>query len=347
MNSIAVYIGDTAVYWSSVLIVLGTAAGFLLSYSIYTSHSGRGSGMWVMLAFSIVLGVLLSRLIHAWCHQEQYDGLYKALTDYSAGSYFLPGALLGVMLAALLVRGMRFAESSAGLLDAAAPGLALTVAFIRLSALFTTACRSRITVMRPKLRRLPFASQVTTATGGTEYRFATFFFMFMLMLLAMVLLLFFYYRHHSDRMKNTCPREGHVFRLFLLLYCMTELVLDSTRFDSTFPYFSVLGFLNKYASFISLTQLFAAITILVLQIFYMKRSAAANGRKWYHYVLWVVYVLSLAGTGISEYMVQRHSNMYPTFYLTMSISVLIMAGTVITAYLTCRQRRYSDDAELY
>ena len=40
------------------------------------------------------------------------------MTHYSSGGFCLPGVLLGVLLAALLVRALGFADSSARLLDA-------------------------------------------------------------------------------------------------------------------------------------------------------------------------------------------------------------------------------------
>ena len=46
----------------------------------------------------------ICRVIHWYCHFEQYNGIWGALTDYSTGSYCLPGALLGVWLAALIVK---------------------------------------------------------------------------------------------------------------------------------------------------------------------------------------------------------------------------------------------------
>lgn len=344
MNSvIAIYFGNTVIYWSSIIIVLGTLAGFCLAYAIYTSHSGRGSTMFVMFAFAIVFSVLISRLIHFYCHQEQYDSLFSAMTDFSGGSFFMPGVILGVWLAAAVTSTLGFASSPAHILDATVPGLALVFSFIRLSALFTTSCRGKITISTPSLRHLPLASAVTSASGTTEYRFATFFISAILFMLSAFLLISFYYRHHNDRMKAPCRRYGHVARRFIIYYGIIELVMDSTRNDSTFPYFSIVQTLNRFASFVSLTQLFAAISILAVFIWYSKRSVAANGRKAMHWILWVLYTISLAGAGVSEYMVQRHGDMYAVFYTTMSVSALLMALTVILMYKSCRVKNDGDN----
>ena len=42
--SIAACVGSTFLYWNGIIIAFGIAAGFLLMYSLYTAHSGPGSG---------------------------------------------------------------------------------------------------------------------------------------------------------------------------------------------------------------------------------------------------------------------------------------------------------------
>ena len=54
MNQIAVCIGNTFIYWSSVIIFLGIAACFALTYSLYTSHGGRGSALWLLLPLALL-----------------------------------------------------------------------------------------------------------------------------------------------------------------------------------------------------------------------------------------------------------------------------------------------------
>ena len=339
MNAaIAACIGSTFLYWSGMIIAVGIAAGFLLTYALYTAHSGRGSGLWVMLVFTLVIGIPASRLIHFYFNKEQYAGLVSALTDYSGGSFWLPAALLAMIPAAFLVRALHFPGTAGEMLDAAAPGAALAVAMIRFSALFGTSCRSMIVVTSPFFQTYPFADAVTDAKGNAVYHFASFFIMALLMLFVMLAMLIFYFRHHADRMAVPCSRSGNVARLFLVLYCAVELVIDSTRADSSYLNFSFLQFLNPYVSFVSLTQLFAAVSMLAVMIYYSRCSAAANGATLKWKLLLVIWVLALVGVGVSEYLVQRYTNRYALFYLTQSISALLMAATVIIMYITCRQK---------
>ena len=144
MNPIAISIGTDAIYYSAIVISLGIAACFCISYSLYTTYAGNGRALWVLLPIATVFSLLLCRFLHWYCHAEQYSGLVGALLDYSGGGYVLPGALLGTWLAARLVKRLGFTDSVERLLDAVAPGAALGIAFIRLSALFNNSCRTKL-----------------------------------------------------------------------------------------------------------------------------------------------------------------------------------------------------------
>ena len=251
--------------------------------------------------------------------------MFDALTDYSTGSYCLPGALLGVWLAAFLVRKLKFAPSTGALLDAAAPGMALAVAFIRLSALFNSSCRSKITFSSPLLQHLPFASAVTNSSGGVDYRFATFFVQFIIMLLMTLALIRFYGRRRSVPMLSG-SRDGNVARMFLLWYSAVELVMDSTRYDASFMPFN---------NFVSLVQVLGALCILGVLIYYSIHGVRARGRSMVNFALWFGFFLAVAAAGMSEYMVQRYGNWYPACYAVMSLCVYLMTLLVKQMYLRC------------
>ena len=339
MNPIAIYSGSIVIYWSAVIIMLGVAAGFFMSLSLRATQGGESAALWIFLPMAVLLSVFFSRVIHWYCHLEQYSGFIGAMTDYSVGSFCLPGMLLGIFLAAVIVGRIGLTDSVAGLLDTLAPGTALTVAFIRLSALFNSSCRSKIIVTKPALQHLPLAAPLSSASGVTEYRFATFYVQFLIMLVVCVLLLRFFYRRRELPMRDGGTGEGDTARIFLLLYSAVEIVLDSTRYDSSFFHFTFLKGLNPYAGFISLIQLIAAISILCVLIHYSKRSVRAGSLRAYHWVIWAVFVLCLAGIGVSEYMVQRHGDWYMGCYAVMSASALAMAFAVYRMYLSCCEER--------
>lgn len=343
MNEIAIYSGSVVIYWSAIIIVLGVVAGFFLSLSLYTSRGGRASAMWVFLPLAALLSVLFSRLIHWYCHLEQYAGFISALTDYSVGSYCLPGMLLGVAVAAWIVSRTSLADGAAGILDAAGPGEALCIAFIRLSALFNSSCRGKIIISTESLQHLPLASELTSTSGTAEYRLATFFLQFLFMLIVTLLLVRFFARRGNAPMKGAESSEGHTARLFLVLYSAPELLFDSTRYDSSFFHFTLLKGLNPYAGFVSLIQVIAAVTVLCVLIHYSKASVRANGLKVYHFLLWLLFAASVGGVGISEYLVQRHGDWYMRCYAAMGLSCIAMILSVWFLYLSCRRRAEAEE----
>ena len=330
MSEIAISIGTHTIYWSSILIVLAAAACFALTYALFTSHGGRGSALWLMLPVAVALSVVLSRFLHWYCHEEQYAGFWRAMTDYSSGGYCMPGVLLGTALAALLVRLLGLTSNVRRLFDCLAPGAALGLALIRLSSLFTSADRGKILVKNPLFRRLPLASPITTISGGTEYRFATFFIQFLLMLLLCFLLLRFFDKRRRFPMKAGQPRDGHVALMFLIGYSAIELVLDSTRYDASFA---------RFNGFVSIVQILSAVTLLAVLIVYSVRSVRANGLGRVHWLLWVGFLLAVGATGFLEYLVQRYGNWYLPCYAGMSLTSSLIALVDYRMYLTVCDNR--------
>ena len=323
-NLISVYVGTTVIYWSAIVICLGVCAWFCLSSALYTAAGGRVTAMWVCLPLGCVLSLAFSRFLHWYCHVEQYTGLAGAFSDLGLGSYCMPGVLLGVILAAVIVWVFRLAPSLPPLLDALAPGAALGIAIIRLSAPFNSSCRGTIIITDPRYQRLPLGSGVSAGSGGVEYHFATFFVYFLLLMALTVLLLVFYFRSRRRRLKSG-PRHGHTAILFLLLYSAMDLVLDSTRYDSSF---------FRSNGFVSVAQIISALCILAILAYYSAHSIRANGLRLYHWIIWAVYLATVGGTGYLEYLVQRHGNWYLACYSGMSVCCAAMALTVCCMYRT-------------
>ena len=343
MNSAAICLGSLVIRWNGIIIFFGILAGFFLSYAIYTAHSGRGSVMWVMFALSIVSGIVLCRILHFWCNQEMY-GSFADVFDGDAGGFFLPVLPLAVAASALLACRFGFGASVNAMLDATAPGLALSLAFIRLSHLFSDVCRSKIRLSSLGFHSLPLAAKVTDAAGNTEFRFASFFVSFMILFAAAIALTAVFYSMRQKGMKLPCPRYGHIWRLFALIYYSSELFIDSTRADSTFAYFKFFAGLNKYAAFVSLAQIAAAVAVALVFIFYFRCSVSANGKKAYQKIFAVMFILGLGGTGISEYLVQRHGNLFYRYYGLMIASILILDAAILLLLRSCRIGRQKNDS---
>ena len=331
MNPIAFSVGSHAVYWSALMIALGVAVCFTMTAALFTSHGGRGEALWLLLPLALLFSVPLCRLLHWYCHIEQYERFWKAMTDYSSGGYVITGALLGTALAGLLVRALGFTGNVHRLFDCLAPGAMLGIALIRLSALFDDSCRGKIVVSDPAFQRLPLASPVNTVDGGTEYRFATFFVQFLILLVLFFLLLRFFQKRRRWPMKAGQPRDGNVALMFLAWYSATELVADSTRYDSSFM---------PINGFVSLVQVVSALALLAVLIVYTVRSVRANGRLARRWFLWIGFWLSVAGTGVVEYLIQRHGDWYLFCYPMMTLCCLVTVLMIYGMYATvCGKRR--------
>lgn len=338
MNPIAIYTGDLTIYWSGIIIAIGIAVALTMTLALYPMSGRNNAAVWVMFPFALFFSVIFARIIYWYCHIEQYDSIRQALLDYSTGSFCLPGVILGTWLGALVARMLNLTDSAGRLLDAASPGMALCIGIIRLSALFNNSVRSHIIITDKVFQRLPTAIAFTDSAGNTNYRFATFCVQALLMLLVAILLLVFYCDHRDDRLRGG-NKGGNVARHFLLYYGAVEIIMDSTRYDSHLYHFTFIKRLNPYASFISVAQVFAAVTILCVLIHYLKISVKARGWKWYHVVLLLMYLGSLIGAGyFGEYKVQR-TGLYARCYIIQSISLLVMVWVVCTLYRTCKAKK--------
>ena len=338
MNPIAYLSGGRGLYWAGLIPALGLAAGLCLTLALYPRYNRHNTAVWVFFPFAVVLSAFFARVIYWYCHIEQFPSFLDALLDWNTGSYALPGVIGGVWLAAWIVTRFGLVQRAGRLLDAVAPGLSLSLAFIRLSELFNTTCRSRITVRAPLFQRLPFAMASTDSSGTVTYPLAVFFLSFLLLLGVTVLLVRFYLRYRRYPMIDGTRVNGNVFRMFLLLWGVTEILVDSLRYDSCLIHFTFLKTLNPYASFISIGQIFAAVSILCVLIHFTRIRRRGEGFQPKVLLGWLVYLLSLLGVGFfGEYRVQRSAN-YLLCYPIMILSLAVMALVVWWMYRGCEYR---------
>jgi prolipoprotein diacylglyceryltransferase len=209
------------------------------------------------------------------------------------------------------------------LLDCTAPGLLVLILLIRLSALFNSSCRGKMSVNRPALQHLPLASQIRDAAGNTEYRFATFFIEAILLAVLLVVLLSLFSKLRGAAAKNGKSGSGSVWMMFLLWYSALEIVMDSTRYDSSFA---------RVNGFVSVVQTFCGLMMLAVLVWYSVRAVKADGLKAYQWLIWSVWLVLLGGAGVSEYLVQRHGNWYLSCYYLMSSCLVIMSWLTYRMY---------------
>ena len=315
MSGAMLTIGSLSLYRSALVIALGALSCFALMRALYPK-GGSPAALWLFAAADLILTVLLCRFLHFYCHAEQYASFWKAMTEYSTGGYVLVGAIPAAIGAAYIVKLAGLTQNPSRLLDCFAPGAVLAAAFIRLSALFNSTCRGKIAVRRPLLQHLPLASPVTSSSGAEDWRFATFFVEFLLLGFVFFLALRFFLRRRRQAMKAGQKRDGNAALFALLCASAVELLCDSTRYDSSFMHFN---------GFVSISQMACAVCILAVLVIWSVRSIRANGRGFFHWAIWAGWFFSLALTGISEYLVQRHGDWYLSCYAAMALGCWLMA----------------------
>jgi len=311
MEQIAFIAGETILYWSSVLTALGAAAATCLFGALYLEKTRNWLGTAMMIPLSAVFSLVLSRLIHWYCSSSAYSSFFTAMTDYSSGGYALIGVFAGSFLAAALLRLCRIVDNLPELLDTAVLAGSAGIAIGRLASFFNASDRG----MPVNSTRLPIAAtSVNTITGITEYHFATFLFQAMVAGLIFLGLLIFRLWLHKKRRSF---KHGDTCLLFLLLYCASQALLDSTRYDSLFL---------RSNGFVSLVQILCALGIVAITVVFSLRMVRSVGWRYWFLAFWIPQAALLGGAGYMEYYVQRHGDQALFAY---SIMGSCLAGFVI------------------
>ena len=343
-NAIAVYLNSIVIYWSSVAVFFGALIFVTVTLSLWRTKRNRPAALGCFFPLAIVFSFAFSRLFHWYFNMEQYSSgfgtstfssITTAFTNFRVGSYCLPGVIIGLCLAAWIVKLLGFCSSSGRLLDFAAPGACLLVAFIRLSALFNGSCIGKRPVTIEVLQRLPFCIAVTDPAGNVSYRVAVFLLEAVLMVIAYFIVMGFCRNNRTVQMYYPCKSAGNVWRVFLICYSCIEIVTDSLRTDSPLMHFTFLTKLNAYSAFISFAQVTAVALLLYVFLYYLICSIAANGFSWKHLLAVVLFLASLVGVGFfGEYSIQRYGA-FVSGYVIMSLSLLVIAVICALLYRSC------------
>lgn len=317
MDRIAFIIGETFLYWNTIILMMAvvTAICFFLFFFLMRRNNGIGAALLVPLA--IILSVVLSRLVHWYCRADAYESMKAALTSYVGGSYALMGVFAGCALAAVVLRLVRAVNSLPNAFDCMALAGGAGIAVGRLACLYTSADRGMVI---EKIRTLPLVYPVSNAvTGVVEWRLATFMLQAIATGVIFVAMTAFYL---WPRKRKKQLRDGDTAMLFLSCYCATQVVLDSTRYDSLFM---------RSNGFISIVQILCAVALVLTMVVFSVRMVKARGFRWWNIGLWLGYAAMVGGAGFMEYWVQRHGDQALFSYSVMSAC---LAGLVVLIFLT-------------
>lgn len=309
MDKIGFIIGETFVYWNSIILALAVAVAACIFLAFYLWKSGNGIAAALAVPLSIAASALLARLADWYFRSTAYESLEKAMTDFTSGGYALMGVFAGCFLAACLLRLLQIHKSLPQMLDAMSLGGAAGITVGRLACLFSNADRG---MALEGITSLPLAYMVVDpVTGEVSYRLAT----FMLQSIAtgvifLILALFFIIGNARKKLP-----DGDIALLFLLFHGAAQAVLDSTRYDSLFL---------RSNGFVGIVQVLGAVAVVLVTVVFWVRRVKNRGWKHWYPVVWLLQLGCLGGAGYMEYYVQRHGDQAAFAYSVMSGCLVCM-----------------------
>lgn len=314
MGQIALIYGSVFVYWQSILLVLAVSIAVCLYLSLYLSDRKNAVAAMLSVPMAVILSMVLARLVHWYCRADQYESLTAALTNFRSGGYALVGAFAGCALAACLLRIVRISGNLPQMLDCMAIAGSAGIAVGRLGGFFHSEDRGMVVT---KLTKLPWAWPVTNpVSGAEEMRLATFFLQVLVagVLFAVLLMIWLVYRKRKD-----FP-DGDICLIFLLCYGASQVLLDSTRYDSL--YFRSNGF-------VSIVQVLSACAIGLAAILFSVRLVQEQGWKRWYLALWALLAGLIGLAGYMEYFVQRWSRKIVLGYSVMTAALAAVIAVIL------------------
>ncbi|MGN0976600.1 MAG: prolipoprotein diacylglyceryl transferase family protein, partial [Faecousia sp.] len=293
MDRIAYINGDTFVYWNSILLTLAAAVAICFFLAFYLRKNGNAVAAFAAVPLSLALSLIAARFFHWYCRADSYASFTAAMTDYSSGGYALMGVFLGCFLAAAVLRLVFLHRNLPQMLDCMSLAGLAGIAVGRLASFFNSSDRGQIVT---STQSLPWVYPVTNAVSGAkEYRLATFVIQAMVALALFLLLTVFYLRGT----KRGKLKDGDTCLLFLMCYGASQVVLDSTRYDSLF---------FRSNGFVSIVQVLGALGLALAVVAFSVRMVKARGFRFWQVLLWILIAGAIGGAGFMEYYVQRHGN---------------------------------------
>lgn len=312
MEQIAFISGDTFIYWSSIILTIAVFSAMAVFVAMYLAKNGSVIAISLTIPLAAAASAFLARLIHWYCRADSYASLHAAITDYSWGGWALMGVFAGCILTACLLRLVRVVKNLPDMLDSMAIAGGVGIAVGRLASFYNTADRG---VIVSDALGLPFAYRVTNAVSGVvENRLATFVLQSIVTAVITAALLIWLLVCCIRKKK---PRSGDTCLLFLAAYGASQVVLDSTRYDSLFM---------RSNGFISIVQILGAVAMVTAMVIFSVRMVKARGMKGWYAAFWAGFLALFGGAGYMEYYVQRHGNEALFAYSVMSAC---LAGMVL------------------
>lgn len=321
MDRIAFVVGENFIYWNSIFLTLGAGVAICFFLSFYIGKCGNAVAGFAVVPLSIVLSLVLARFFHWYSRSDSYAGFLAAMTDYTSGGYTLLGVFAGCVLAAVITRVLFLHRNLPRMLDCMSIAGCAGIVVGRLASFFNSSDRGQVI---ESLKSLPWVYPVTnTVSGALEYRLATFVIQAMVALVLFIALAVFYVRGQKKGLK-----DGDTCLVFLLCYGASQVILDSTRYDSLF---------FRSNGFVSIVQVMGALALGLVIVLFSIRMVKARGFKFWFVPIWVVIAAAIGGAGFMEYYVQRHGDQAAFAYSVMSSCLaVIIALTLLIRFAAVR-----------
>ena len=332
MDKIAFIIGETFLYWSSIILTLAAATAICMFLFLYLREENHGASAAVLVPLCIGASVLLARAVHWYCMANAYESFTAAMTTFTGGGYALMGVFAGCALVAGALRLAKIVTNLPMTFDCMAIAGGAGIAVGRLACLFTAADRGPVT---ENMRLFPFFYPVSNAvTGVVEWRFATFLVQSMVTGIIVAALLVFYLAGQSGRYRKL--KDGDAACLFLSFYGASQIVLDSTRYDSLFM---------RSNGFISIVQILGAAAVILPMVYFSVRLVKARGFRWWYVPVWIAFAGLAGGAGYMEYWVQRHGDQAVFSYsiMTACLAVMLIISCAVRAAAAARERKLAEN----
>lgn len=315
MERIAFISGGTYIYWSSIILTLAVLTAIAAFVALYLYKSGNALAICLMVPMSMISSFALARLIHWYCRTDSYASLSAAMTDHSWGGYALMGVFIACIVCALLLRLVRVVKNLPEMLDCMALAGGMGIVVGRLASFYNSSDRGLLVSEKVGL---PFAYPVTNAVSSVvENRLATF--MLQSIVTGVIVAVLLSYALYSRKQKKPV-KDGDICLLFLAAYGGSQVLFDSTRYDSLFM---------RSNGFISIVQILGAVALGVAIIWFSVRMVKNNGLRPHYFSVWVVVLAMLGGAGYMEYHVQRHGDQAMFAYTVMGICIMVLIGATI------------------
>ena len=327
MEKVAFIVGETFIYWSSIILVFAVTAAVFLFLALYIGKSRNILGAAMALPMAFVLSMVLARLVHWYCCTDAYESLHQAMTDYFSGGYALMGVFFGCILVACILRLLQIVKDLPEMLDCMALAGGVGIVVGRFASFFNSSDRG---IILEGITELPMVFPVNNAvTGEVEYRMATF--MLQAITTAIIVTIVTVVWLLGQR-KNHKIKNGDAALLFLMAYGASQIVFDSTRYDSLYM---------RTNGFISIVQILGAVGLVLGIVVFSVRMVRNLRFKWWFIPIWVGMLALIGVAGYMEYYVQRHGHLFVFAYTVMSSCLLgaIVLSVVVYVLTVHRERK--------